>query len=377
MQASVQNKERFQEKLRESAEKNLKFRILVVDDELSILELVKTALETLENYDVEIASSAADAFEIILDGEQPFDCVLLDIQMPDIDGIELLVDLRALPEYAETPVLMLTAMSDREYIDSAFQAGASDFINKPFDFLELRSRIKTAYGLVQARREVEKNNETLSDLKHKQLQIQQFNFDDPLSISSVDKFLRYIEFDNYISQLARGKIFGSQAVSVMLHDARLFYDLGGSTKFRDAIQDMAHCIQRATAEFDCVFSYRGSGIFLIVIHGQKTVNSLVGSNNLGEFLGARIRQYIDDERIEVLVSKPVSMRVLSRTAAKGAMQKAVTAVQQLEAELQQVDHHVEKQSVPSVQTVKPTGEKRVYERVLHELFGEESYLISR
>jgi len=377
MSASVKSNERFQEKLYESAEKDGPFRILVVDDELSILELVKTALETLENYDVEIATSAADAFEIILDDKQIFDCVLLDIQMPEIDGIELLADLRALPEYAETPVLMLTAMSDREYIDAAFHAGASDFINKPFDFLELRSRIRSAHGLVQARREVEKNNETLSDLKQKTSQVQQFNFDDPLSINGVDSFLRYIEFDNYISQLARGKIFGSQAVSVMLHDAKLFYDLAGSTKFRDAIQDVAYCIQRATAEFDCVFSYRGSGVFLIVVHGQKSPTALRGSKNLGEFFGARIRQFIDDERIEVLVSNPVSMRVMSRAAAKGAMQKAVTAVQQLEAELLQCTQDTQSAGASVVPVAKQKGEKRVYERVLHELFGEESYLISR
>ncbi len=377
MPASAQKRIRFQEKLFENAESDKTFRVLVVDDELSILELIKTALETLENYDVDIASSAADALEIILDGEKTFDCILLDIQMPDIDGIELLADLRVLPEYKETPVLMLTAMSDREYIDAAFHAGASDFINKPFDFLELRSRIKTAHGLVQARREAEKSTETLTEMMLKNSKVQQFSFDDPVSISGVDSFLRFIEFDNYISTLARGKIFGSHAVSVMLHDAHMFYDLAGSAKFREAIQDIAYCIDRATAEFDCVFSYRGGGIFLIVVHGQKPNGPVLGSRNLGELFGARIRQYIDDERIEVLVSNSVSMRVLSRSAAKGAMQKAVTAVQQLEAELQQSDNSAETKRLATAAGVTHKGEKRVYERVLHELFGEESYLTSR
>lgn len=377
MSASAQSKERFLEKLHENVESESSFRVLVVDDELSILELVKTALETLEDFDVEVASSAADAFETILDSDQPFDCILLDIQMPDIDGIELLADLRVLPEYAETPVLMLTAMSDREYIDAAFHAGASDFINKPFDFLELRTRIKNAHGLVEARREVEKSNEALSELKQKTSQIQQFSFDDPLTIEGADSFLRYIEFDNYIAQLARGKIFGSHAISVMLHDAKLFYNLAGSSKFRGAIQDVAHCIQRATVDFDCVFSYRGSGIFLIVIHGPHSPNTLLGPKNLGEFFGARIRQYNDDERIEVLVSNSVSMRVLSRSAAKDAMQKAVTAVEQLEAELQQFEEDTNLERTSPMVGIKQKGEKRVYERVLNELFGEESYLISR
>lgn len=377
MSIADQSRERFQEKLRQTAEEEPKFRVLVVDDELSILELVKTALETLEDFDVLTASSAADAFEIILDEDVPFDCVILDIQMPDIDGIELLADLRVLPEYAETPVLMLTAMSDREYIDAAFHAGASDFINKPFDFHELRSRIKCAHELVQARREAAKSTETLSELKLKTSKAGQFNFDDPISMRDVDSFLRYIEFDNYTSQLARAKIFGSYAVSVMLHDAKLFYDLGGSTKFHDAIQNIAFSIQRATEEFDCVFSYRGSGIFLIVVHGTRSSGGSLKSMNLGELFGARIRSYIDDDRIEVLLSNPVPMSVLSRTAVKGAIEKSVTAVKQLEEALQNSSELPPAENISHLAAMKPQSEKRMYEHVLHDLFGEESYLISR
>ncbi|MGK7653840.1 response regulator [Roseovarius sp. B08] len=231
MSISDHDKDAFQRLLHKTADEEPVFRVLVVDDEPSILELVKTALETLEDYDVLTASSAADAFEIILDEDVPFDCVLLDIQMPDIDGIELLADLRALPEYAETPVLMLTAMNDREYIDAAFRAGASDFINKPFDFHELRSRIKCAHELVQARRAAAKSTEVLSKLTLKSATVHQFSFDDPISIGDADSFLRFIEFDNYISQLARAKIFGSYAVSVMLRDAKLFSTLLAARSF--------------------------------------------------------------------------------------------------------------------------------------------------
>ena len=286
--------------------------------------------------------------------------------------------IRVLPEYAETPVLMLTAMSDRQYIDAAFRAGAADYVNKPFDFLELRSRIKCAHNLVEARREVEKNATLVSDLQQKQERTQQFSFDDPLSVDGVQSFLRYIEFDNYVSQLARRKIFGSQAISVILHDAKLFYDLAGCNSFRAAIQDVAHCIQRATSEFDCVVSYRGGGVFVLIIHGQTAPNAVIKPESLSEFLGARIRQFIDDERIEVLVGQPVSMRVLSRTSAKDALDKAVTAVRQLETELQKHDQEAEVTPPAHVITATPEkGEKRIYERVLHELFGEENYLISR
>lgn len=377
MKSSVEDNKRFQEKLGQGPEKRNKFRILVVDDELSILELVKTALETLESYHVETASSAMDALEIIMDSEHSFDCFLFDIQMPGMDGIELLKEVRVLPEYHDTPALMLTAMSERKYIDLAFLEGASDYVNKPFDFLELRSRIKCAHGLVKARREAEENEHRVADMEQKDAHDRQFNFDDPLSIEGAKSFLRYIEFDNYVAQLARRKLFGSQAISIMLHDSEMFYDLAGCGSFRDAIHEMAYCIQRAMTDFDCVFSYRGSGLFLLIIHGQKNSDFIISSESMSEYLGAQIRQNIDDDRIEVLVGQPVSLRVLSRNGAACALQKAVTAVQQLESELRKDDEYASSFDVSNVSPKQPGGQKRIYERVLHELFGEESYLSTR
>ncbi|MFK7940962.1 MAG: PleD family two-component system response regulator [Roseovarius sp.] len=377
MKSSVEDNKRFKEKLGQSNEKRTKFRILVVDDELSILELVKTALETLESYHVEIASSAMDALEIVMDSEHPFDCMLLDIQMPGMDGIELLRQIRVLPEYKDTPTLMLTAMDDRQYIDLAFLEGASDYVNKPFDFLELRSRIKCAHGLVQARREVETAEHNANDTQKKDAADRQFNFDDPLSIEGAKSCLRYIEFDNYVAQLARRKLFGSQAISIMLHDAEMFYDLAGCGSFREAIHEMAYCIQRALTDFDCVFSYRGSGMFLLIIHGRKTSDFIISPESMSEYLGAQIRQNIDDDRIEVLVGKPVSLRVLSRNGAACALQKAMSAVQQLETELLKDDEYAKSFDVSDPMPEQSGGEKRIYERVLHELFGEESYLSTR
>lgn len=377
MQNVVKQKDRFQERLEENATNRTAFRILVVDDELSILELVKTALETLENFDVEIASCAADALEWVMDTDKPFDCFLLDIQMPEMDGIELLKQIRILPEYAETPILMLTAMSDRKYIDHAFLEGASDYVNKPFDFLELRSRIKLAHSQVEARRKAEVIPQQNQSPDRGWQQEREFNFEDPLSLVGVKQSLRYIEFDNYVSQLARRKLFGSQAISIMLHEAKLFYDLAGCAGFRTVIREMASGIESAVSDLDCVFSYRGGGVFLLIVHGRKVSDIIMSSNNLGEYLGAQIRQHINDDRIEVLVGNPVSLRVLSRSGAANAVQKAVTAVQQLEDELCKADQDAEACVLKDAHLPKASEKRSIYETVLHELYGDESYMIQR
>lgn len=372
--------DRFQRKLDDRANKIMAstFRILVVDDEPSILELVKTALETLDDYNVSTATNAIAALEEIRRAERPFDCILLDIQMPETDGIELLRGLRSLPDYADIPILMLTAMSDRSYIDEAFKEGATDYVNKPFDFLELRSRIKCAHQLVDERRKTELSQKCAYQLQQKMKRNKQFNFDDPISVSDVDKHLRYLEFDNYVTQLARRKLFNSQSIAIKIQDAQLLYEKQDCDSFRNAIQTVAESIQLATHKVDCVFSYRGGGIFLVISHDAKGAEALSCEKNLNTLIQERTpHRQTAPEPINVLVSNSVPMRGLSRSAAATALQDAISNVNELELALQKDQDTQTGTMHDHRQDLRKQTRKRVYERVLFELFGEENYLNMR
>ena len=112
-------------------------RLLVVDDDRGIRDVLRRAL-TLAGYEVRLAQTGADALAQIADGEP--EAVVLDIGLPDIDGLEVCRLLRA--EGNRVPVLMLTArdaVSDR--IDG-LDAGADDYLAKPFDIDELRARLR-------------------------------------------------------------------------------------------------------------------------------------------------------------------------------------------------------------------------------------------
>lgn len=102
-------------------------RILIVDDDRLFLELVSVNLEKKGLADLTFAVSAEDALKVIDKQIVPFDCVLLDIVMPDIDGIELCTNLRQRPEYRTTPIIMITASQSAKQMDCAFEAGATDF----------------------------------------------------------------------------------------------------------------------------------------------------------------------------------------------------------------------------------------------------------
>jgi len=123
--------------------------VLAVDDEPKALLLLRNLIEP-EGCRVLLASSGAEALTIAA-REHP-DVVLLDIMMPEMDGYEVCRRLRADRMLAQIPILMLTALDDRESRLRGLETGADDFVSKPFDSVELRTRVRTIIRLNRFRR---------------------------------------------------------------------------------------------------------------------------------------------------------------------------------------------------------------------------------
>ncbi len=113
--------------------------ILVVDDEAELRELLVEQLRALGYTDVSTAASAEEALERV--GRRTPDLILTDINMPGMNGIELCARLKTDVTLALTPVILLTAVSDREARVAGVAAGADDFFAKPFDLVELGTRV--------------------------------------------------------------------------------------------------------------------------------------------------------------------------------------------------------------------------------------------
>ena len=123
-------------------------KILVVDDEEGIITLLKDYFE-MNGYEVYTAQSGKDALKKI--SKNP-DIILLDINMPEIDGIEVCNRIR---DYVSCPILFLTARIENTDKINGFRAGADDYIVKPFDLDELGARVSA-----HLRREQRKSNQT-------------------------------------------------------------------------------------------------------------------------------------------------------------------------------------------------------------------------
>jgi len=113
-------------------------KILVVDDERAVRESLRRALE-LEGYQVELAEDGERALEQVASPSAP-DAVILDVLMPGIDGLEVCRRLRA--EDNSVPVLMLTARAEVDSRVAGLDAGADDYLPKPFALAELLARLR-------------------------------------------------------------------------------------------------------------------------------------------------------------------------------------------------------------------------------------------
>ena len=120
-------------------ERDFPSKVLVVDDDPEIVTFLSTLLE-LEGIESSVATSAAAALEQLEQGAP--DLVLLDIAMPDRDGIDLCKELKSDPRTAEVPVFVVSARPGKDVVERALAAGAEEFIRKPFENAELISRIR-------------------------------------------------------------------------------------------------------------------------------------------------------------------------------------------------------------------------------------------
>ena len=111
-------------------------KILVVDDEKTLVKGIKFNLEN-EGYAVECAYDGAAAVDLAR--SEKLDLIILDLMMPELDGLEACMRIR---EFSNVPIIMLTAKSEDADKLVGFECGADDYLTKPFNILELKARVR-------------------------------------------------------------------------------------------------------------------------------------------------------------------------------------------------------------------------------------------
>ena len=149
------------------------FSILVVDDEPDNFDVIETLLSE-QNYQLHYAANGKNAIAS-LDAFKP-DLILMDVMMPEMDGIEVCRRIKANPEWQIVPIIMVTALNSKSDLANCLNAGADDFISKPINSVEMRARvhsmlrIKQQYDNIQALSQIQSNTinileSTLNELR--------------------------------------------------------------------------------------------------------------------------------------------------------------------------------------------------------------------
>ncbi|MEO1954168.1 MAG: hybrid sensor histidine kinase/response regulator [Campylobacterales bacterium] len=205
--------------------------ILVVDDTISNLDVI---CNLLEDYDILTATSGMDALEILED--ENVDLIILDIMMPEIDGFEVCKRLRDAKKTRDTPILFITASTDEDSIEKAYEVGGTDYITKPFKPKELLAKVAMQLDLVNKTHNLEKLIE---------IQLEQLRDKDALLMEQLKKAEMGQMISTIAHQLKQPLTVISGMMSSMLMDDMLGRDVDVNTlclKVQDEASFMAEII---------------------------------------------------------------------------------------------------------------------------------------
>ncbi len=285
-------------------------KTLIVDDEPLFLDLMEHTLQALGYTDVFRATSAQGALDMVESAKVPFQCFLLDIQMPEMDGIELCAALRAKSGYKHTPILMVTAMTEKRFVDWAFQAGANDYVTKPIEALEIKARMGMVERLLLERTQ---SGQLQTQLKETEAAFgQQIDFDEPFVLPDVPWVLPFSSLENYVLRLGNMRMVASVAVGFHVINGPELYAGSSGVEFVDGMSEVAVSISEVLPLSPRFLSYAGSGDFCAVIPRLTAIDPRLMALRINDTLEQRATDIFGTgKRPRIRVGKPQSNGLIS------------------------------------------------------------------
>ena len=235
-------------------------KILAVDDDPVFLDILGQMLRAIGQSDIVTASSGAGALALLKSPGLVFDSVLLDIQMPGMTGIELCHAIRSLPDYRRVPIVMITSMSGKHFIDGAFAAGATDYVTKPLERTDLMARIGMVTRLVEERQ----RNMVLTRLADRSSDGFEVDvaFDTALLLPGFERSIDYLALENYLLTLGMKGILSQSALGIHIINADLIFSRTSRANFVGMLGDVGSVIADVAKTDQLMLAYAGSGDFV-------------------------------------------------------------------------------------------------------------------
>lgn len=284
--------------------------ILIVDDDNDIRTVLSFRLRA-EGFDVDAVDSARVAYAR-LDSVDDVDLILLDVLMPGDSGIDACKKIKDNPVTEDIPIVMMSASADVIHLKEAFEAGAMDYLNKPFNRIELLVRIRSALRLKQAidQRKIHEKElmETAERLRFTNARLETLSTTDDLTGVYNRRF-----FDTSLSKEYRHAKRQRSRLALIMVDIDRFKQFNdqyghqtGDKCLRAVAQELNAAINRS---HDMVARYGGEE-FAIILPGATEEGAKVLAENLRQRIaGLGVSNDSDSERLSVTISVGVSSKI--------------------------------------------------------------------
>ncbi|MEA5575808.1 diguanylate cyclase [Anabaena sp. UHCC 0451] len=292
--------------------------ILVVDDVKLNLQVVANILDKV-GYEITLVSNGYQALERVQSARP--DLILLDLMMPDINGLEVCEKIQANPELADIPIIFLSASQEQEHLLKAFEKGAVDYVTKPFHTAELLARVRMHLELKYSRQKLKK---LLEEQKELVQELERLANTDPLT---------GIWNRRYLLIIAEQEIKRSQrynfAFSVLLIDIDHFKkvnDTYGHNIGDEAIIFMTTTVLDHLRQVDC-FGRFGGEEFIVLLPETDIDEAVVVAERIREQISNKSIS-MEDKKVSITVSIGVASYNLGDKTIDVIIQRADQAVYQ-------------------------------------------------
>jgi sigma-B regulation protein RsbU (phosphoserine phosphatase) len=294
-----------------------KMRILAVDDDPIILSLLEEYLSMDGSHVLDVHLSAESAFSTLNTVKNQYDCIILDIMLPGMDGIEFCEQLRKTKRHKAVPIIMITGSNEVNLMARAFTAGATDFITKPMNRLELATRVKSA-GML---------NHSLAHAHHlmsELTQLMKIRFDEPI-VLGVEGIFDVLALENDLLRCETER-FAMTLINLEFCTLRGVYRSVNSSAFRHCLEIIGTTAAWSMREKNAKLAYVGKGRFVGTVLDRRRIDCDV----LTTCFNAKLAAEWNAEKTGILLppqgrfSKISTQRMWSGASAGGKLRDFLT-----------------------------------------------------
>lgn len=290
-------------------------RILAVDDDPFILELIPM-IAAKEGYSqVTPVSSGEQALTLLTNNDAVFDCLLFDVHMPNMDGIELCRRVRQIPQYRNTPIIMLTAMRDVTNMGDAYRAGATDYATKPFDIDDLGTRLRLAQETVQAGPVRQKETEHHRSPEHSY----SFELPEVRPLKGLESPVDRRVLSNYLTQLPVKELANIQVFAVSIDRVEAVHIRSSSQQFLSLLEDLVAAAADCFGADRIVMAYTSNATLLIAADSPAPLLGIRIEDDIEKWIQGSISKYSTDDEQSIGVSVGGPVQPQSPKAARARM----------------------------------------------------------